>query len=473
MILSNTEPKTVMKYFEEICSIPHGSGNTKAISDYLVGFAKEKGFDYIQDELNNVVIFAPATAGYENSEPVIIQGHMDMVCVKDEESDVDFQNDGLSIMIDGDFVRADKTTLGGDDGIALAYAMAVMASDNVAHPPIEAVFTVDEEVGMDGASGLDASVLKGRTLLNIDSEQEGVFTVSCAGGANGICTIDVERVEAEGEIFEIVIKGLQGGHSGVEIHKGRGNSNILMGRLLEAMKGKIKIAELGGGSAGNAITLKTTAKIVADCDITSIIEKYDAIFKNELSTTDPDVTVECVKLGKGKSNVVKNTDDIVDFLTMAPNGIYAYSADIEGLVQTSLNMGIVKLESEKMTAVYALRSSVKSQLNWLKAMLKTVMNRVGGMIEVNGEYAEWEYRKDSKIREVMVEVYKEQTGKEPIIEAIHAGLECGIFAGKLDGLDCISFGPDLLDIHTSSERMSISSVQRTWELIKEVLKRLK
>ncbi len=473
MVLSNIEPKSVMKYFEEICSIPHGSRNTKAISDYLVSFAKEHDLRYIQDEINNVIIFSPATPGYENSKPIIIQGHMDMVCVKDEGSDINFETDGLKIIVDGDFVKADKTTLGGDDGIALAYALAIMSADDVAHPPIEAVFTVDEEVGMDGASGIDVSMLRGRTLINIDSEQEGVFTVSCAGGANGICTIDVERAEAEGEIFEITIGGLQGGHSGVEIHKGRGNSNVLMGRLLYALGDKIQIAELGGGSAGNAITLKTTAKIVSDADISEVIAEFDKIFKNELSTTDPNVAVECVSLGKGKISVVKNTADIVDFLVTAPNGIYAYSADIEGLVQTSLNMGIVKLEEDKMMAVYALRSSVKSQLVWIKDKLKTVMKRIGGKLEVNGEYAEWEYRKNSKIRDVMVEVYKEQTGEEPVIEAIHAGLECGIFAGKLDDLDCISLGPDLLDIHTSGERMSISSVQRTWELIKEVLKRLK
>ncbi len=473
MILTNTEPKAVMKYFEEICAMPHGSGNTKIISDYLVSFAKENGFNYIQDELNNVIIFSPGSEGYEDSAPVIIQGHMDMVCDKDPDSTIDFENDGLTIKIDGDFIKADGTTLGGDDGIAIAYAMAVMTSKDIPHPPIEAVFTVDEEIGMFGASGLDVSMLKGRTMLNIDSEQEGIFTVSCAGGSNAVCTIDVNRAETEGTILELIIDGLQGGHSGIEIHKGRGNSNILMGRLLAALGDKIKVINLSGGAKGNAIPMNTVAEVVAFEDVTSIIEEYDKIFKNELRTTDSGVEIICVNKGKGSAMAVENTADIVDFLSMAPNGIYAYSAEIEGLVQTSLNMGVLALDENRMSALYSVRSSVGSQMKWLNNMLRAVMERVGGELDINGEYAEWEYRKDSPLRDLMLEVYREQNGKEAKIEAIHAGVECGIFAGKLPGLDCVSFGPNLYDIHTSRERMSISSVQRTWELIKEVLKRLK
>ncbi len=473
MVLSNTEPKEVMRYFEEIAAIPHGSGNTKMISDYFVEFAKKNGLKYIQDDLNNVIIFAPATEGYENSAPVIIQGHMDMVCDNDPDKEIDFTKDAIDLIVDGDFIKADRTTLGGDDGIALAFAMAIMTSKDIPHPPIEAVFTVDEEIGMFGAADIDVSMLKGRTMLNIDSEQEGVFTVSCAGGANALCTIDVEREMTAGTILEISIEGLQGGHSGIEVHKGRGNSNMLMGRLLAAMGDKVRIVKLDGGSKGNAIPSNTMAELVAFEDVESIINEYDKIFKNELRTTDAGVEIKCVNKGKSSAMAVKNTADIADFLSMAPNGIYAYSAEIEGLVQTSLNMGVLKLDEAKMSALYSLRSSVGSQLKWLQNMLRAVMKSIGGGLYIDGEYAEWEYRKDSQLRDLMVEVYTEQYGKAPVIEAIHAGVECGIFAGKLPGLDCVSFGPDLFDIHTSREKMSISSVQRTWEMIREVLKRLK
>lgn len=470
--LINIEPKAVMGYFEDICAIPHGSGNTKMISDYLVEFAKNNGFEYRQDSLNNVIIFAPGSAGCENSPAVIIQGHMDMVAEKTEDCPINMESDGLDLYIEDGFVKAKGTTLGGDDGIAIAYALAAMTSPEVVHPPIEAVFTVDEETGMIGAAGIDVSELKGRLMLNIDSEQENVFTVSCAGGANAYVTIPTERKNEEGIVFEITVDGLKGGHSGVEIDKGRGNSNILMGRLLYAMKDKIKLCSLSGGSKGNAIPLSTTAVVVASEDISDIAAEYEKAFKNELRSSDENVRVICTNKGMGTRNIALATQKIITYLMTAPNGIYAYSMEIPGLVQTSLNLGILELLEDKMTARYAVRSSVGTQRVWICDMLKAVAEGLGGTAEFDGIYSEWEYKRDSKLRDLMIEVYREQYGKEPVIEAIHAGVECGIFAGKLPGLDCVSFGPDLLEIHTVRERMNIESVQRTWKMIKEVLRRL-
>ena len=470
--LSGIEPSEVMGYFEDICSIPHGSGNTKMISDYLVSFAETHGFKYRRDGFNNVIIFAPGSKGCENSPSVIIQGHMDMVAEKTKDCTKDMEKEGLDIYVEDGFVKARDTTLGGDDGIALAYALAAMTSKDVVHPPIEAVFTVDEETGMTGATGIDVSELKGRTMLNIDSEQEGVFTVSCAGGANAYVTIPTAREVANGIVFELTVDGLKGGHSGVEIDKGRGNSNTLMGRLLYSMKDKIKLCSLKGGSKGNAIPLSTTAVVVADEDISAIVAETEKAFKNELRSTDENVRVSCVNKGIGTQNTATETQKIISYLMTAPNGIYAYSAEIPGLVQTSLNLGVLELAEDKMTALYAVRSSVGTQRVWLCDMLSAVAESLGGTAEFDGIYSEWEYKKESKLRDLMTEVYKEQYGSEPVIEAIHAGVECGIFAGNLPGLDCVSFGPDLLEIHTVRERMDIKSVERTWKLIKETLRRL-
>ena len=476
-VLSEIEPKKVMEYFEDLCRIPHGSSNTKAVSDYCVNFAKKHGFTYYQDNLNNVIIICPASNGYENAPAVIIQGHLDMVCEKEHGYDFDFTKDALRLKVDGDFISAEGTTLGGDDGIAVAMALAVMADDEIPHPEIEAVFTVDEETGMTGASAIDLSMLKGKTLLNIDSEEEGVLTVSCAGGSCTKSIIPVKYSTQNGNIYKIIIDGLVGGHSGVEINKGRGNANILMGRFLYAVSKTVKmnIAELEGGMKDNAIPLSATAVIVCDGDICDTVEKYNKIFKNEYKNTDANVNIRVKYLGSYSRKAVdeKSTKRIVSYLMAVPNGIQNMSSDIEGLVQTSLNLGILRLNFDEMSACFSVRSSLSSEKQRINASLEALSEAFGGYVEISGDYPAWEYKKDSKLRTIMTDVYKEQYGCEPKIEAIHAGLECGIFCGKIDGLDCVSFGPNLLEIHTVRERMSISSVQRVWSYLKEVLKRLK
>lgn len=469
--LTSIEPKQVMKYFEDICSIPHGSGNTKAVSSYCAAYARAHGFDYRTDDMNNIIIFCPASDGYENAPTMIIQGHLDMVCEKENGSDFDFQNDALKLYAQGDYIAADGTTLGGDDGIAIAMALALMDSD-APHPKIEAVFTVDEEIGMLGAASIDTSALSGKYLLNIDSENEGVLTVSCAGGSCTSCIIPVQYEKRTGNIYKITIDGLIGGHSGVEADKGRANANILMGRLLHGLfKAEgLLISELEGGMKDNAIPVSASAVIMCGGNLPEIIEKYRGIFANEYKVSENIIKISAKPLGKYERSVLspKCTEKILSFLISVPNGIINMSREIDGLVQTSLNLGILRLNSNALSASFSVRSSIDSEKDLLNMRLEAISAAFGGVTEISGAYPAWEYNGSSRLRALMTSIFRRQYNREPRLEAIHAGLECGIFCGKLKGLDCVSFGPDILDIHTPRERLSISSVQRVWEYLKEI-----
>lgn len=481
MVLDKIEPRPVMGFFEQLCAIPHGSGNTRAISDFCVRFAQERGLEHHQDALGNVIIIKNASAGYENAEPVIIQGHLDMVCEKSPESPINFMTDGLDLATDGEYVWANGTSLGGDDGIAIAIAMAVLDSSELSHPRIEALFTVDEETGMFGAAGLDASPLTGRRMMNLDSEDEGIFTVSCAGGVRANCLFPVKRSMEQLMPARITVDGLIGGHSGGEIDKGRGNSNMLMGRVLRALANRIpvRIVELAGGAMDNAIPVKTEALLaldVGDADIAmAVTQEMGEVFSKELAASDSGVCVSLALEPVGALECVSAQDSevIIDALTLFPNGIQAMSMDIPGLVQTSLNLGILKLGEDTLRASFSVRSSVGSQKQMLKTHLSRLCARLGGHVEFSGEYPAWEYKKDSALRDILVQVYREQYGSEPKVLAIHAGLECGLLSEKLPGLDCVSFGPNMKDIHTCRERMDVRSVQRVWDFTVEVLKRLK
>ncbi len=477
-VLDNLKPQKVFHYFEEISNIPHGSCNTKQISDYCVSFAKEHNLEYYQDSDNNVIIIKEATKDREDAAPIILQGHLDMVCEKIPSLDMDMEKEGLKLGIDGDEVYAEGTTLGGDDGIAIAMTLAILDDDTLSHPRIEAVFTVDEEIGMLGAVSIDVSPLKGKRLLNIDSEDEGIFTVSCAGGNVNMCTLSLQGMEYDGNAVLITITGLKGGHSGVEIDKGRANANVLMGRLLQEIKREcgLHIISVDGGLKDNAIPRETKAIITIDSEksLSDIIRKYEEIFRNEYHTADPDINVlyESMHVSEKKIWDEEMTDKIIYMLTCLPNGIQAMSMDIDGLVQTSLNMGIVTTCVDRMEISFCVRSSVDSQKEMLNRRLDEMMSMIGGQTQVCGDYPGWEYNKDSSLRELMIQIYKEQYGEEPKVEAIHAGVECGMFSGKIKDLDCISFGPNLTQIHTVRERMSISSVQRVYQFLIEVLKRV-
>lgn len=476
--LAGLEPAAVFQYFEQICAIPHGSGNTKAISDYLVGFAKEHGLEFCQDELNNVIIFGKGTCGMEDHAPVIIQGHMDMVCEKDEDCPINMDTDGLDVTHDGAYVFARGTTLGGDDGIAVAFALALLADKNIPHPPLEVVITVDEETGMEGATGIDLSQLKGRTLINIDSEEEGIFTVSCAGGARGTITMPVTRRAVYGPCVRLTVEGLQGGHSGVEIHKNRANANKVMGELLSRIQKLMPLCltKFSGGSKDNAIPRSCSVTLVAMGShidrINGVCDELEKEIKEKYDEPEVRIYGDDVDAFGGNALPTDLSAKVIALLCAAPNGVQAWSKDIDGLVQTSLNLGVALLEKEQLRLTFAVRSSVNQEKRELLEQLAKLADFNDAQYSEMGDYPAWEYRKDSDLRDTMVAVYREMFGKEPEVVAIHAGLECGILSDKLPGLDCVSIGPEMHDIHTSRERLCIASTKRTWEFVLEVLKRL-
>ncbi len=477
MKLAGLEPAAVFGYFEEICSIPHGSRNTKQISDYLVAFAQKHGIRYVQDALNNVVMFQEGTCGYENHEPVIIQGHMDMVCEKDEDCPIDMDKEGLDVTHDGQYVFARGTTLGGDDGIAVAYALALLADKTIAHPPLEVIITVDEEIGMEGAAGVDLRELQGRTLINIDSEEEGIFTVSCAGGARGTITVPMSRHAVYGPCVKLTVEGLQGGHSGVEIHKNRANANKVMGEFLSRVQQLMPLCITGisGGSKDNAIPRSCTVTLVAMGMYIERINDVAAALQAEVRARfdEPEAIVrgDDVDALGGNALSTQDTAKVIALLNAAPNGVQAWSQDIEGLVQTSLNLGVVTLD-DSLRMTFAVRSSVNKEKRELLNRLEELAKFYDGSYSEMGDYPAWEYRKDSRLRDTMVRIYREMFRAEPEVVAIHAGLECGLLSEKLPGLDCVSIGPEMHDIHTSRERLGIASTERTWKFLLEILKAL-
>lgn len=477
-VLDHLEPRGVFRFFEELCAIPHGSTHTKAISDWCVAFAEARGLEHWQDAANNVVIIGKATPGYENAETIILQGHLDMVCEKAADCEKDMTREGLDLAIDGDYVYAKGTTLGGDDGIAVAMALAILDDASIPHPRIEAVFTTDEEIGMVGAEAMDMSPLKGRKLLNIDSEVEGILTVSCAGGNMSLCTLPVSRAAFAGTALSVTVDGLRGGHSGVEIDKGRANASVLCGRVLWEIgrKTDMRLVSVAGGLKDNAIPAAATAQVVVadEQSARAAASDLEKALQNEFRVTDPAVRVT-VQAAKNTETPMDedSTARAVCVLTCMPNGIQTMSADIAGLVQTSLNLGVLNTRSDCLQASFCVRSSVATEKEMLKNRLVCLMEQLGGTVTFAGDYPAWEYKADSALRELMTAVFREQYGRDPKIEAIHAGLECGLFSGKLPGLDCVSIGPDMHDIHTPRERLSIASTQRVWKYVLEVLKRSK
>ena len=478
MAFENLQPKEVFHFFEEICNIPHGSGNLQKISDYLVRFAMERNLEFIQDGELNVIIKAPASAGYEDKEPVILQGHMDMVAVKEDSSDINMLTDGLRVKTDGEYVWADGTSLGGDDGIAVAYCLALLDSKDIPHPPLEVVITTNEETGMFGATAIDLSSLAGKKLINIDNEEEGAFIVSCAGGARVYSKLPVKREAASGKRLKVDVSGLLGGHSGEMIIKGRGNANIILARtLLEALdSAEFNLETIGGGVADNAIPNISSAIVCVepskvDAFKTSVSKSLEAI-KGELEVKDPDVNITVSELQNADSLVINKEDTrrALSLICVMPDGVQAMSSSVEGLVETSLNLGILKTTEDMITIEQSVRSSVESSKDFLIRKLKTISGGCGAEVEVSGSYPGWKYRQKSELRDHMVSVYKDMYGVEPRILAIHAGLECGILSEKIEGLDCISIGPDMQDIHSTKEKLSVRSASNVWDYLKAVLK---
>ncbi len=480
--LSALKPERVFYYFEEISNIPHGSYNTKALSDYCAEFAKDHGLRYYQDEANNIIIYKEATPGYEHVSPVIIQGHLDMVCEKEADSTIDFLKDGLELLVSGDDLYADKTTLGGDDGIAVALGLAILEEEERPHPALEVLFTTDEEVGLLGASALDATKLSGSYFINLDSEEESTLTCGCAGGVRMDGSIPVKREPFNGMKYKIELSSFQGGHSGIEIDKWHINPVILMGRLLFelAESASIRLLSLKGGNKDNAIPRDAAAEILVDISEGRKVEETFARIKeeflSEFLSMEPEMKALLHSCGETKEDVLVEEDfsKTVFFLMASPAGVQAMSADIEGLVETSLNLGVFTLTKDAITVSYALRSSKNTaRIALEKKMKQYITHFPGGKVSTRGEYPAWEYRKNSRLRDLCTSVYEELYKKSMKVEAIHAGLECGIFSEKIKNLDCVSLGADVFDVHTPKERLSISSTQRTYAYLWEILKRAK
>ena len=497
-MLEKYQPQKVFHYFEQICRIPHPSYHCEAISNYLMDFAKAHGLEAYQDQFYNVIIIKEASAGKEELEPIMIQGHMDMVTVKDDGIRIDMQKEGLQLAIDGDYIYAKGTSLGGDDGIAVAYGLALLDDDTLSLPRIELVVTTEEEVGMEGATGIDLSVCRANRMLNLDSEDEGEFVVACAGGMR--VHADMEAGEklplTENELlYCIEVGGLAGGHSGTEIIRHSANACKVIGSVLHglwAMDCPFMMMDLEGGTKDNAIPIYAKALIAVSKErknqIKANIDKLHEDFRKQYGATDPDGYVKCSEVEPADRNDMQSclqntkkeillfskerTRQIIDFLCEVPNGVQSMCTEMPELPQTSLNLGIMKGEADGIHFDFSLRSSVSAEKKELCDKVCEIIDKYEGTYELGGDYPAWEYKADSALREHLVRVYEKQYGKLPEVLSIHAGLECGILASKKPGLDCVSVGPDILDIHTTGERLSISSVQRVWKFLVEALETL-
>ena len=471
--------KRVFHYFEEISAIHRGSGDMEAISRYCIAFADAHGLRHYTDELKNVVIYKKGTKGFEDAPAVILQGHLDIVCQKTDDCDIDFLTDGLDIYVDGDYIKAKGTTLGADNGIAVAMILSILESDDIAHPPIEAVFTTDEETGMYGAKALDMSVLKGRRMINLDSEEDDCITVSCAGGCDFRVEQKLEYKSVIGTAITVSITGLTGGHSGVEIHKGRANANVVAGNLLNTLKNEcdFELISICGGDKANAITNACTITLCAkDTDkVICALDKAIELIKLEYTDREKDLQIS-VETGEEKEHEVLNDEfkiKLITALCCTPNGVLEMSASINGLVETSLNLGILNTDNKVLTIHYGLRSNKQVALDSLSSKMAAFYDMLVFSHECFGHYPPWEYRADSAMRELYKATYIEQFDKEPRVEAIHAGLECGVFASQIEDFDCIAIGPTINDVHTVKEKLSITSASKIYTTLVKLLAKMK
>ena len=472
----------VFTYFEAVCDIPHGSFHEKELSDYIVAFAKERGLYCRQDARHNVIIKKPGTAGYEKSPALIIQGHIDMVCEKNADTEHDFLTEPLKLYIDGDDIKARGTTLGADNGIAVAYMLALLDAENMEHPPLECVFTVEEEIGMGGATDLDAFDLEGKRFLNMDTEEEGYLMVSCCGGRRMRMYLPAEReaASADKKTVAVRIRGLKGGHSGADIHLQRASANVLMGRLLLELREKIgyDLVQVNGGNMDNAICREAEAILCIDParegDAKERLAELQDIFWAEYKDRESDILLTMEETEAAAEVLTGEVrDNIIALLQLLPYGVQTMDTNMEGLVESSSNIGILRTEEDHIFIDNAVRGSVESRKEAICKKIEVLGELCGAKVVGVNDYPGWQYNPDSELLKIFKEAWTEKFGKEPKVVAIHAGLECGLFAKKIPGLDLISLGPDMHDVHTPDERLSISSTIRVWEYLKYVLKKLK
>ena len=475
--LAGLQPERVFAYFEKICSIPHGTYHCQEICDYLVSFAEEHGLRYIRDEANNLIIFKPASAGYEEHEPVILQGHMDMVCQKNEGVCIDMRTQSIDVTHDGEYVYAKGTTLGADDGDSIAMILSILEDETAAHPPLEIVITADEEVGLTGANAIDLRMLNGRRMLNLDTHNDKVMNAGCAGGACVKLEMPVQREAFSGARLRITIEGLRGGHSGSMIGDNRANANKKLAELLLQIHSltPIRIESMSGGAAGNVIPSVAQAVIACDTSVAQQVNDLCNNFAKQLrSDYDEPNAVVMTALLPDAENAVLSLESTVGVLTAIhdlPNGVQQWSPDFEGLPLLSLNLGVVEL-GDRLSLLCNLRSGVNEIRQGLQDALKIFAEKYGCSYSEFGIYSAWEYRKDSPLRETLLRLYQAHYGGMPTVRVIHAGLECGVLSEKIPNLDCVSMGPTACDIHTTRERMDIASVQKFYLFLREVLETL-
>lgn len=482
MNIQDFNPSDVFGYFTEIAAIPRGSHNLEGITNYCIDFAIKHNLDYRKDDYGNIVIYKPGTPGYENSKPVILQGHLDMVCEKTEDATIDMEKDPLELATDGEWIWAKDTTLGGDDGVALAFCLAILSSKDVSHPPLEVLFTADEEVGLIGAHELDVSMLKGRQLINLDSEQEGIITVSCAGAARITSEIPVSKQKLNSEdfvAFEISVGGLLGGHSGVDINEHRKNAGKVLAELLDWIfhKVRISISEFKCGGRLNVIPNTATAVIACNKDkralTQTIINDFVRLMKKECLSTEPGITFSVKEIEvptEGSSPA--GTRQFIFALMECPHGVTEMSPDIDGLVQTSINLGKIEYSDSTLIMSYMARSNADYGKKLLIRKIALLSDQLQGMMTIDTDYSAWEYRLDSPLRDTMVQAYADCYGDTPVITAMHAGLECGIIGEKIPNMDMASIGPTIEYVHSPMERMNIKSVERSYKYLLRVLEML-
>ncbi|MBQ7583672.1 MAG: aminoacyl-histidine dipeptidase [Lachnospiraceae bacterium] len=482
-VLSGIKPEKVFEFFEELCSIPHGSGNTREMSDHLKDFAVSRGLRVNQEPCGNIVIYKDATPGYEKSPSICLQGHMDMVCEKASDSRHNFKKDPLPIAVMDDEVFSRGTTLGADDGIAVAMILAILDSGEYEHPALEAVFTVDEETGMEGAKLLNYSSIKSRRVINLDSEDEGVCYISCAGGLRGNIDLPVDMKDHTGIEYDVVISGLHGGHSGELIDRYYANAIILMGRLLRFLQQRMKfrIIELSGGLMDNAIPREAGCHIQVSNENSTTFEQtiaeFEGIIQNEYRANEKNLMIYCENLGETTRRVLRNESAkrVMYLLTAVPDGVIKMCREKgqENLVQTSLNFGIMRLSDDRFNLEAGVRSSISSEKHALSGRLKVIAEAVGAEYTEKGNYPAWEYNEDSELLSMLIRLYESAYGESPVVKGIHAGLECGVIYNALKPVDIISFGPTIKRAHTPKETLSISSTGRTFKLLCDLLKELR
>jgi dipeptidase D len=482
MSIEHPKAKEVLSWFEQIAKIPRCSKNEEAICTWLKDWANKHDFPVRTDAVNNIVIVVPASPGFEDAPILTLQGHLDMVCEKAKGHEFDFANDPIELVYEDEWLRANNTTLGADNGIAIAMAMAAALDQDNPHPPLELLFTVDEETGLTGASELGTDMLEGRILLNIDSEDEGVFTVGCAGGKDTHLSVPVKVEPLPGgyESIKLVAGGMSGGHSGVDIHEQRANAIHLLTRALDTLlaQGELCLVELTGGTAHNAIPRDAEAVIALPSDRVSAakeaVQTLQGYAKQEFAKTDPSLTLEVEAADPAKLGVTaEDSRRAVDFLQAVPHGVAEMSQDIQGLVETSDNLATVKLADDRIKVLTSQRSSNMQRLHLLTRRIEGIARLAGGEAESGEGYPAWEPNMDSPLLAKCVAVYKELFNKEPVVEAIHAGLECGIIGAKYDGMDMISFGPTIKNPHSPTEKLELATVGMVYDFMCALFKSYK